>query len=975
MMKKLLTGLIILFGLLVLMGLMGLVCASDFTPQGDINLREVYAIKDATTINATGNISTAGWFEGLFNWTVVSNFLSFDGSTLTLNDTQLNESINSSIDARSGSINVNSSDYWDDLNTINATQMENSGGTLNILESWLSSLYCKLTGCTMTGNLNMSNNDITNVGNLTLQGFTNGSVLYIDEDGRIAEKNDFLYFESNGTEGKLGVGSSAQLRNIFQAIKEEGLTDVDDVKALIAVVNTGTTDGTWAGFSWQTIDTEGDRYSGARIMTEFTNHSAASVSGDMVFDTRHEGTRSEKMRLTSEGNLNMSGGGNITAENIFGNLDGTWNGSSNYFTKADITGFGYWNNTWAGFNKTYADLLYSTIDEPLWSANYSAYNSSWSSTYNSTYDATTSAWDGNWTNIETLTDNSMADTLHRHSELSASDGDPDAVLAIDAAGTTKITQTGTTGNGMWVYRNLASASTNSPLVFIEQDNAGDDQPALNIQQDGSNYGLYVNSNAENTKTYDNRFDGASTESVIGGFQNGTGRAGYFYRNQVLATTDKPVVEIRQDNAGDDQNVLDVNNDGTGNGLFIDQNGNGIALNIDNAGTSAGLVVDGAGTGYSAIFNNGNVGIGTTTPGQKLEVAGTINATAFKLQDSNKLYLGSADDVSMTMNGTTFNILDEVGSIVFNFLGFLKYVFDGDVEVTGDLEVENLLSTDIYDITDEGMVLGMNFNSENINGNTVLDSSGENNHGTNNGATHNSSGGFNDGGAYEFDGVNDEINMGDVSDVEGIDDLSLSLWIKIINNSEDGKLISKGSYFTSPSSFAMIYSGVTKRISFSVSNSRYRWISFTLTNNQWYHLTGVYSNSSNFMKIYINGVEPTGGADDGTFITIPDNSYDLLIGNDNTSLYFNGTIDDVRIYNRSLSADEIKALYNQRSEVKDSYVSQKDVQVDDGNLNITSGNLIVQGNVTLLNGGKLWDNSTCTFISSPDGSTVQEVCNA
>ena len=33
-----------------------------------------------------------------------------------------------------------------------------------------------------------------------------------------------------------------------------------------------------------------------------------------------------------------------------------------------------------------------------------------------------------------------------------------------------------------------------------------------------------------------------------------------------------------------------------------------------------------------------------------------------------------------------------------------------------------------------------------------------------------------------------------------------------------------------------------------------------------------------------------------------------------------------------------------------------------------------GNVTLANGGKVWDNSTCTMISSPDGSNVMEVCD-
>ena len=38
------------------------------------------------------------------------------------------------------------------------------------------------------------------------------------------------------------------------------------------------------------------------------------------------------------------------------------------------------------------------------------------------------------TELDALTDNSMADTLHRHSELSASDGTPDAVVSVDSDG-------------------------------------------------------------------------------------------------------------------------------------------------------------------------------------------------------------------------------------------------------------------------------------------------------------------------------------------------------------------------------------------------------------------------------------------------------------------------------------------------------------------------------------------------------------
>lgn len=71
---------------------------------------------------------------------------------------------------------VNSSDNWITnlgvLSDVNTTQHSNNGGFLNIKESWLESLYCKLTGCTMSGDLDMNGNDIIDVGNITADYFS-----------------------------------------------------------------------------------------------------------------------------------------------------------------------------------------------------------------------------------------------------------------------------------------------------------------------------------------------------------------------------------------------------------------------------------------------------------------------------------------------------------------------------------------------------------------------------------------------------------------------------------------------------------------------------------------------------------------------------------------------------------------------------------------------------------------------------------
>jgi len=110
----------------------------------------------------------------------------------------------------------------------------------------------------------------------------------------------------------------------------------------------------------------------------------------------------------------------LTSASIFG--FGYYNSTdfsiSDYFTSTQILGFNYWNSTHADFNKTYADTLYSTKAEPLWSANYTAYNTSWSSTYNATYHAKVSfpGWDANlaWineTNIFTANQNMTAKNI------------------------------------------------------------------------------------------------------------------------------------------------------------------------------------------------------------------------------------------------------------------------------------------------------------------------------------------------------------------------------------------------------------------------------------------------------------------------------------------------------------------------------------------------------------------------------------
>jgi hypothetical protein len=93
------------------------------------------------------------------------------------------------------------------------------------------------------------------------------------------------------------------------------------------------------------------------------------------------------------------------------------------------------------------------------------------------------------------------------------------------------------------------------------------------------------------------------------------------------------------------------------------------------------------------------------------------------------------------------------------------------------------------------------------------------------------------------------------------------------------------------------------------NSVYYSDNYTISLNSWQHVVVTFdvSLSSEQVKIYVNGIQRGVGTRTST---IPVNSESLYIGNraglDRT---FNGIIDEVRIYNRALSQEEINASYN------------------------------------------------------------------
>ena len=275
-------------------------------------------------------------------------------------------------------------------------------------------------------------------------------------------------------------------------------------------------------------------------------------------------------------------------------------------------------------------------------------------------------------------------------------------------------------------------------------------------------------------------------------------------------------------------------------------------------------------------------------------------------------------------------------------------FNYSMEVNG-ITYGNIEFPSMFEVSNQGLILAMNFNNESISGITVLDSSGKNIHGTVFGAIHNGSDGFNNGGNYEFDGIDDYISIDDHGEMNfTTGSFTLSAWVK--TNSilpSNGYIIERRDTYNAGYRF-LVKGG--NDIQFTIENSSGSNLEIeTPSNNllldKWHQIVAV-RDAGNKLKLYIDGVLIK-EIDDTITGSIGQNVRNVNIGRGGafgSTEFFNGSIDNVIVYNRALSNDEIEALYKRRVEADNSYVSQKDIQVDSsGNVKITNGILNMTDN--------------------------------
>lgn len=199
----------------------------------------------------------------------------------------------------------------------------------------------------------------------------------------------------------------------------------------------------------------------------------------------------------------------------------------------------------------------------------------------------------------------------------------------------------------------------------------------------------------------------------------------------------------------------------------------------------------------------------------------------------------------------------------------------------------------------GPILHYTFDGSKLNSSTSTDSGSTGAHGTLIGGLSAALGKI--GQALNFDGVSDYISVG--SNMAN-NDMTIATWIK--PRTTTGYIATEG-IINSGVRFILYFS--SNKVAWSCYDGAYKTAitDNIISANKWTHIVGtIKSGETGGVKIYVNGTLQNTTSTASSCVptgTLYIGSYIWPIGS-----YFNGLMDDFRVYNRSLSASEVLNLY-------------------------------------------------------------------
>ena len=230
-----------------------------------------------------------------------------------------------------------------------------------------------------------------------------------------------------------------------------------------------------------------------------------------------------------------------------------------------------------------------------------------------------------------------------------------------------------------------------------------------------------------------------------------------------------------------------------------------------------------------------------------------------------------------------------------------------------------------------------------------------------------------GSALEFDGQNDYVNCGNDESLDlQADGFTVQAWVKLNPSPKNKWLVAKGQWGNDMDGDYWLNlhpSNNNFNLAIRTSAGVYRSPQHSYSMGQWYCVTGVFDGSS--LALYVNGQlvgTPTPVA--GSIVT---NNHIVQIGGNPTGhATIDGFVDEVAIYNRALSAEEIRRLMHSRPEAGEpNLVGYWDFDEGEGDI---AGDASGNGNDGTIIGAQWTDDIPPVGICSVEGIVERNLLN-
>ncbi|MFH1671106.1 MAG: LamG-like jellyroll fold domain-containing protein [Patescibacteria group bacterium] len=369
----------------------------------------------------------------------------------------------------------------------------------------------------------------------------------------------------------------------------------------------------------------------------------------------------------------------------------------------------------------------------------------------------------------------------------------------------------------------------------------------------------------------------------------------------------------------------------------------------NSGTGRVVLTTSAGTKTftsSGAFNNLNIAGASDVNfhlGSALDVNGDLTLTGGTLTVTNGQAINVAGSWSESLNGA---FTAGTGTVTLD-----GTVDSADVKTLSGSSSFNNVTLDNglvgYWKFDEGAGTNARDSSSNSNDGTLTNMDGEDwvdiSAGT--GTTN-----FYNPYALDFDGTDDYVGIVDDSTLD-LSTFTISYWIKPYSSQDTwAGVLGKGAGSQSKDhNYTCVFNGTSDTqmycgVGDGTTLEGYDDLFFNVVSDTWNHIVFTAGNGS--LIVYVDGTQ----SNTDSYTIAPINASEpFTIGsetNDNYIYHYTGLIDDVRIYNRALSASEVESLANGNPSTGSGYYTLGSSLDLSGNLLNYTGNLRSSGSITI-----------------------------